>query len=146
MLGLEVTGAEPASGYSMGKHRAAMTTPVYRPELDLVAVAANGDFAAYALGWLDERHGCVLFEPVGTDPSHAGRGLARAVCAEVLRVARDLGATQAIAGPRGDDGYPVPRRLSNRLGMQEVAQFVPFTRRADAAAPGGLTRPRSRHG
>ncbi|HEY0001329.1 MAG TPA: GNAT family N-acetyltransferase [Actinoplanes sp.] len=127
MLGLAITGAEAGSSYSMEKHHAAMRTPVYRPELDLVAVAANGDFAAYALGWMDEQHGCVLFEPIGTDPAHTGRGLARAICSEVLRVARELGAVQAVVAPRGDAGYPVPRRLYQSLGMREVAQFVPLT-------------------
>ncbi|MEV0730992.1 GNAT family N-acetyltransferase [Polymorphospora sp. NPDC050346] len=127
MLGLPVTGEEPDSTYSVVKHRAVMTSPVYRSELDMVAVAADGSFAAFGLGWLDVVSGCVLFEPVGTDPSHGRRGLARALCSEIMRVARDLGATQAIVGARGDDGYPVPRHLYAGLGMREVAQFVSLT-------------------
>lgn len=126
LLGLPVTGTEPGSGYSLAKHRAVTASPVYRRELDLVAVAPDGTFVAYGLGWLDEQSGCVLLEPVGTDPAHTGRGLARAVCAEVLRVARALGATQAVVSPRGDDGYPVPRRLYAGLGMRDVARFVPL--------------------
>ncbi len=126
LLGLEVTGTEQRSGYSMAKHEAVMATPVYRRALDLVAAAPDGSLAAYGLGWLDEHHGSVLLEPVGTDPAHGGLGLARAVCAQLLRVARDLGATQAIVGPRGDDRYPLPRRVYEGLGMREVAQFVPF--------------------
>ena len=114
------------SSYSAGKHRAVQASPLYRADLDLVAVASCGEFAAYALGWLDSATGSVLFEPVGTDPRHARRGLGRAVCAEILRVARDLGATQAVVGLRGDDGYPVPLRLYAGLGMREVAQFVPL--------------------
>jgi GNAT superfamily N-acetyltransferase len=130
LLGLPVTGAEPASGYSADRHRAVTTSPVYRPELDLVAVAPDGSFAAFGLGWLATDSRSVLFEPVGTDPEHARRGLARALCARILRVARDLGATQAVVGPRGDDGYPVPRRLYTGLGMREVARFVPVEGRA----------------
>ena len=126
MLGLPVTGAEPGSGYSLAKHHAVLSAPVYRPELDLVAVAPDGSFAAFGLGWLDAVNGCVLFEPVGTDPAHARRGLARALCGEILRVARDLGATQAVVSARGDDGYSVPRRLYLGLGMREVARFVPM--------------------
>jgi GNAT superfamily N-acetyltransferase len=124
MLGLPVTGDEPGSRYSADIHRAVVASPVYRAELDMVAVAADGSFAAYALGWLDPVSGSVLFEPVGTDPAHAKRGLARAVCAGIMRAARDLGATQAIVSPRGDNGYPVPRRVYAGLGMREVAQFV----------------------
>lgn len=37
------------------------------------------------------------------------------------------GATEAIVGPRGDDRYPLPRRVYEGVGMREVAQFVPFT-------------------
>ncbi|BCB77929.1 hypothetical protein Pflav_043390 [Phytohabitans flavus] len=126
MLSLPVTGDEAGSSYSVDKHRAVMATPVYRADLDLVAVAADGSFAAFGLGWLDASAGAVLFEPIGTVPEHAGRGLARAVCAEILRAARDHGATQAVVSPRGDDGYPLPRRLYEGLRMREVAQVVSF--------------------
>jgi len=127
MLGLPVAEAEPASSYSIDIHRAVMGSPVYQGELDMVAVAADGSLAAYGLGWLDVDSGCVLFEPVGTDPDHTKRGLARALCAEILRAARDLGAIQAIVGPRGDSRYPVPRRTYAGLGMREVGQFVSLT-------------------
>lgn len=112
-----------------------MATPVYRGALDLVAVATDGSFAAYGLGWLDADSGSVLLEPIGTDPDHGQRGLARAICAELLRRARELGATQAIVGLRGDDGYPVPRRVYKGLGMRAVAQFVPFTSKPQSPPP-----------
>ena len=127
MLGMAVTDNEAESLYSEEIHRAVVTSPIYRGELDLVAVPEDGSFAAYGLGWLDPNSGCVLFEPVGTDPDHVQRGLARALCAEILRRARDLGATQAIVGPRGDNSYPVPRRVYAGLGMHEVAQFAGMT-------------------
>ncbi|WP_328416604.1 GNAT family N-acetyltransferase [Micromonospora sp. NBC_00389] len=127
MLGLPVTGTEPGSSFSLDKHRAVTASPVYRAELDVVAVAADGSFAAFGLAWLDLEAGCVLVEPVGTDPDHGKRGLAGALCTKIFQVARDLGATQAIVGPRGDDGYPVPRRLYAGLGMHEVTQFVPMS-------------------
>ena len=127
MLGLPLAAVEPGSSYSIDIHRTVMGSPVYRDELDMVAVAADGSFAAYGLGWLDVDSGCVLFEPVGTDPDHTRRGLARALCAEILRAARDLGATQAIVGPRGDSRYPVPRRAYAGLGMREAGQFVSMT-------------------
>ncbi|MEW2378429.1 GNAT family N-acetyltransferase [Micromonospora sp. NPDC047812] len=126
MLDLPVTGDEAGSSYSVDKHLAVMATPVYRGELDLVAEAADGSLAAFGLGWFDPESGSVLFEPVGTGPHHARRGLGRALCAEIMRAARDLGATQAVVGPRGDGGYPVPRRLYEGLRMREVAQVVSF--------------------
>ena len=127
LLGLEVTGDEPGSSYSIDKHRAVIETAAYHPELDLVAVGPDGDLAAYALGWLDERSHSLLFEPVGTDPAHSGRGLARALCAQILYAARKLGANEAVVAPRGDAEYPLPRRVYEGLGMREVAQFVPMS-------------------
>ncbi|WP_328472884.1 GNAT family N-acetyltransferase [Actinoplanes sp. NBC_00393] len=129
MLNLPVTGDEGDSSYSLDKHLAVIGTPPYRGELDLVAEAPDGTLAAYGLGWLDPRSKSVLFEPVGTAPDHADRGLARALCTEILRAARELGATQAVVGPRGDDAYPMPRRLYEGLRMREVGQVVSFTNR-----------------
>lgn len=127
LLGEALRGDEQGSSYSMEKHRAVTETVGYHPELDLVAVGPDGDVAAYALGWLDERSHSLLFEPVGTDPAHSERGLARALCVEMMRTARRLGAMEAVVGPRGDNGYPIPRRVYEGLGMREVAQFVPMT-------------------
>jgi GNAT superfamily N-acetyltransferase len=127
MIGLPVTGHEPGSRYTVDTHQAVTASPVYRSELDLAAVTTQGSFAAFGLGWLDIESRCVLIEPVGSDPDHSRRGLARAVCAQILRVARELGANEAIVGPRGDHGYPVPRRVYSGLGMHEVTQFVSLT-------------------
>lgn len=45
----------------------------------------------------------------------------------MLYAARGFGADVAVVGPRGDTGYPLPRRVYEGLGMREVAQFVPMT-------------------
>lgn len=125
LLDLPITGDEPPSSYTESKHHLVTTTPIYRSDLDIVAVAADGTLAAYGLGWLDPHNKSVLIEPVGTDPAHGGRGLAHAVCAQILKNAKALGATRAVVGPRGDPGYPIPGRIYRSLGMAEVAQFVP---------------------
>ena len=127
MLHLPVTGDEAGSRYTIDGHLTVVGTPIYRAELDLVVEAPDGSLAAYGLGWLDPESRSVLFEPVGTVPAHTGRGLARALCTEMLRVARRLGAVQAVVAPRGDAAYPVPRRLYEGLGMGEVARSVPFS-------------------
>lgn len=76
--------------------------PGYRPDLDLVAVAPDGTFAANTTVWLDEVNRYALFEPVGTHPEHRRRGLASAVIAEGLRRAVTLGATTAYVGSGTD--------------------------------------------
>jgi ribosomal protein S18 acetylase RimI-like enzyme len=130
LLGLRVTGQEADSSYSIAKQQAVMASPMYRRELDLVVQDADGYLVAYGIGWLDPVSRSLLFEPIGTDPWHGGRGLARALCAEMLRRAAMLGATQAVVGPRGDNAYPLPRRVYRGLGMREVGQVFTFTRRA----------------
>lgn len=127
LLGVPVTGDEPSSGFDHGKYEALRGVGIYRPELDLVAVAADGAPAAFALGWYDSPSRSVLIEPVGTSPEHARQGLSRAVCLALLRAAADLGATQAVVGPRGDDAYPLPRRLYRSLGFTTIDRTQTFT-------------------
>lgn len=133
LLGLPAREDEAGSSYSVAKQEAVMASPFYRRELDLVAEDPAGHLVAYGLGWLDPISKSVLFEPIGTDPAYGGRGLARALCSEILRRAASLGATQAVVGPRGDNAYPLPRRVYEGLSMREVAQFVTFRRGCSSA-------------
>ncbi|MFD2080231.1 hypothetical protein SAMN05421678_110189 [Actinopolymorpha cephalotaxi] len=131
LLGLPVTGDEPHSGFTLDKYEAMKAVTLYRPELDLVVMAPDGSPAAFALGWYDDRSRSVLFEPVGTSPEHARRGLSQAVCVAVMTKARELGATQAVVGPRGDDAYPAPRRLYRTLGFATLARTCTLAWGAD---------------
>ena len=49
---------------------------LYRPELDLVLVTADGQTAGYGLFWPDPVTGVGLVEPIRTEDAHQGRGLA----------------------------------------------------------------------
>jgi hypothetical protein len=40
--------------------------------------------------------------------------------------ARDLGATEGLVCPRGDDDYPVPGRLYRRIGFEPGARTRPY--------------------
>jgi GNAT superfamily N-acetyltransferase len=66
--------------------------PSYRRDLDLVAEAPGGGFAAYTAACWDEANRVGIFEPVCTHPDHRRRGLAAALMGEGLRRVRDLGA------------------------------------------------------
>ena len=85
---------EPDEKYEgWGWYRNVQRAPLYRRDLDLIAVAPNGEHAAFATLWFDDVTRTAAFEPVGTHPDHQRKGLGKALMAEGLRRVRDLGAT-----------------------------------------------------
>ena len=50
--------------------------PLYRRDLDLVAIAPSGEVAAFTTTWYDDVTHSGYFEPVGTMPEHQRCGLA----------------------------------------------------------------------
>ena len=83
-------------------YRGIQRAPLYRRDLDLVAVAPDGAIGAFATTWFDDVTRSVLFEPVATVPAHRRRGLGRALLTEGLRRAREVGADLALVGGYGD--------------------------------------------
>ena len=79
------------------------TAPLYRRDLDLVAVAPDGAIAAFCTIWFDDSTRSAYFEPVATVPAHQQRGLATALLTEGLRRLQRMGATRAFVG-----GYSAP--------------------------------------
>ena len=79
-------------------YRNVQRAPLYRRDLDLVAVAPDGNLAAFCTVWFDDVTRSAAFEPVGTHPEHRRRGLGRALMAEGLRRVARLGATLCAAG------------------------------------------------
>ena len=77
-------------------YRNVQTAPLYRRDLDLVAVAPDGAIAAFCTVWFDDVTRSAYLEPVATVPAHRRRGLGRAVATEGLRQARRLGADLAL--------------------------------------------------
>jgi predicted N-acetyltransferase YhbS len=101
-------------------------TRPYRTDLDCVVEGPDGSIVAYALAWLDEQNTIGELEPVATHPDHQRRGLGRAVNLFALQRLRDEGATDAVVWCRGDDAYPIPRRLYESVGFREVTRMLPF--------------------
>jgi mycothiol synthase len=66
-------------------YRKLMQSPGYDIDLDLVAVAPDGHFGAFAQVWVDHANKVGQFEPVGTAPNARRLGLAQAVLVEGLR-------------------------------------------------------------
>ena len=109
-------------------YRRLMATPPYRPELDHVVVSESGEWVASCCVWWDEATGVALVEPVGCVAEHGGRGLAAAASVSALTAARDLGATEGLVCPRGDDDYPGPARLYRRIGFTPGARTRTYRR------------------
>ncbi len=81
--------------------------PLYRRDLDIVAVAPGGEIASFCTLWYDDVTRSAYIEPVATVPEHQRCGLARAAITEGLRRLQRLGATRAFVG-----GYePGPNAL-----------------------------------
>lgn len=106
----------------------------YRQDLDLLAIAPDGSFAATCLAWLDPSIRVAELEPVGTHPKHRGRGLTTALCVDILRRLEEAGAEQVVVHPRGDAGHPAPRRVYERVGFRVVNRTRLFELRRDETA------------
>ncbi len=89
--------------------------PLYRPDLDLVAIAPSGEVAAFTTIWYDEETRSGLFEPVGTVPEHQRRGLARALFYEGMSRLKTLGCSLAMVS-----GFSVPANALYQTVMGSV--------------------------
>ena len=74
------------------------TAPLYRRDLDLVAVAPEGAIAAFCTIWFDDVTRSAVFEPVATVPAHQRKGLGKALLTDGLRRLQRVGATHAFVG------------------------------------------------
>jgi mycothiol synthase len=98
--------------------------PLYRRDLDLVAVAPGGEFASFCTVWFDDVTRTGAFEPVGAAPEHQRRGLGRAVMCEGLRRLERLGATMAYVASY----EPPAHALYASVGFIQYDLFEPWTR------------------
>ena len=74
------------------------SAPLYRRDLDIVAVAADGSVASFCTAWFDDVSRTAYLEPVATVPAHRKRGLGKAVLLEVLHRLKKMGCKVAFVG------------------------------------------------
>jgi GNAT superfamily N-acetyltransferase len=74
------------------------STPLYRRDLDLVAIAADGSIASFCTIWFDDVSRTAYFEPVATVPAHQRKGLGKAVMIEGLHRLKRMSCQLAFVG------------------------------------------------
>jgi GNAT superfamily N-acetyltransferase len=79
-------------------YRNIQTAPLYRRDLDIVAIAPDGAVASFCTVWFDDVTRTAVFEPVATVPAYQRRGLGKAVMCEALRRLKRMGAQRAYVG------------------------------------------------
>jgi len=72
--------------------------PLYRRDLDIVAISPTGEIASFCTIWFDDVTRSAYIEPVATVPEHHRRGLARACITAGLHRLKKMGATRAFVG------------------------------------------------
>lgn len=100
------------------------TAPSYDPVLDVVCVAPDGAFVAFALVWWDEVLKWGDFEPVGTHQTYQRQGIGKAVMLEALRRLKALGATHAHVACHTD--HLGTRAFYKACGFQEVTTIYSY--------------------
>lgn len=95
-----------------------MRSPVYEPELDIVAMAPDGQVGAFCIVWTDPVNQVGLFEPVGTHPEFQRKGLGKAVMQEGLRKLQERGMRSAIVSTFED--HPAAIKLYESVGFRVV--------------------------
>jgi mycothiol synthase len=115
------------SRMTVDKYRRVTQFPTYRPQLDVVAVAPDGTFAAFCIAWYDEANKIAMFEPVGCHSGHRRRGLATAVMREGMRRLRALGAERVYVNRWGSSA--ANRQFYESLGFREIGRNYAWKKR-----------------
>ncbi len=79
-------------------YRHIQSAPLYRRDLDIVAVAPDGSIASFCTIWFDDVTRTAYFEPVATVPAHRQHGLGKAVMIEGLHRLKRMGCRVAFVG------------------------------------------------
>lgn len=77
--------------------------PLYRRDLDIVAVAADGSLASFCTLWFDDVSRTAYIEPVATVPAHRRKSLGKATLIYGLQRLKQMGCKVAFVG-----GYSGP--------------------------------------
>lgn len=123
------TAADATSSFTEHLYERVRRTWLYDAAFDLVAVAADGTFAACCIVWFDPASGTAEIEPLGVDPAHRRRGLAGALCDEAAaRVAAAWG-RQVVVNIGPSITYPAPAGAYAKARFETVERGSTYTLR-----------------
>jgi mycothiol synthase len=117
----------PAASYQFelpGSFKKMIKAPMYRMDLDIIALREDDSVAAACTIWYDERHQFGMIEPVGTHPEHQRKGLGKAVVVKGLNRLKLIGAQYAYVESFGENRYSFYRSI----GFEAYDQDYPWTR------------------
>lgn len=114
------------SSFTMKKYESVRSTRLYAEEFDLVAVAPDGSFAGCCIAWFDPDIGVTEIEPLGVDPAHRKRGVAGALCDEVVVRVGERGGREVIIHSGPNESYPAPPGAYAKAGFQPVDRGRPY--------------------
>jgi GNAT superfamily N-acetyltransferase len=127
-VALHAAAWAPASGFNLERYLEIRATPdTFDPELDIVAVAADGTFASYTIAWRDPVSRIGSFEPFGTHPRFRGTGVSELVIGEGLRRLAARGMTAARIYTAGFN-HPAAR-LYRRCGFTDIDRNRTYLKR-----------------
>ena len=117
---------------SVETHQRWIETPEYIPELDLIAVADDGTFAAFCQSYYDplelarstRREGWT--DPIGTAPAYRKKGLARAIVLEALWKLKSRGIDDAVLGVAGRN--KVAQKLYESIGYRVIYKMYDYVK------------------
>jgi ribosomal protein S18 acetylase RimI-like enzyme len=130
----KIHGASFGSQWTTEMYATLMGTPGYDPRRELVAVAPDGDFAAFTVTWHDTRNGTGLFEPVGTGAQYRRRGLARALLARGMHLMRAAGLRTALVAYEDDNA--ASGALYRSMGFEPTWTLHDYRKPWEPAAAG----------
>ena len=119
-----------------------MCVPEYAPELDLVAIAPDGTFAAYCFCSISEEENALAgrnegyTDPVATHPAFQRRGVARALLLTGLDLLKQRGVDTAVLGTSSEN--VAMQRLAASVGFRVQSAKVWFEKQVtECEASGG---------
>lgn len=113
-----VHSASFGSTWTEETYRTLMQTPGYAIEHEWVAIAPDGEYAAFTVTWRDHLNQTGLFEPVGTHENHRRIGLGKALLLTVLHAMADEGLDYGIVCNSGTNPAAA--------GLYQSAGFRPW--------------------